>query len=316
MKLIPFGTTLAGLTLKGNQRDVAEAHYNLDGESLERRLIELNEIFTTEVRKLKLLELDYEYDHINEYVYHTQMLKLKTTTGTELDLALCDLDFEYDKIDAYSHAILRANILYSEAELTQEKLKIDLKYEKISQEEYDIEDVKLTLSDDELEIELLNIERKYKHITKEEYDYKMVEVKYRNSAHDTDLPFARYELDKKYGKLTEKEFDKAVYSLGNRPWVDIVRSEYKDDEKSDGFTFELDWNDAFVKMLRSEGYNGGTDEAIVEQWFEDKSLDTYLGVLSEQLDEIGDDPEDAHKVRPGSNKTFREQLEDKKSRHS
>jgi len=248
MKILPFGLTLSGLTLRGEHRDVAEAYYNLEGVALERRLAEINTPDKNEL-KLKLLHIDRENDIITP-------------------------------------------------------------------EEYDTQKAKLTLEDNELEIEYLVIQRKYEHITKKEYDYKIIDLKYKDSVHQTDLPFARLELDKKYGKLTEKEFDKAVYSLGGRPWVDVVESKYEDGDKSDGFMFELDWNEAFIKMLRSEGYNGATDEAVVEQWFEDKALDNYLGVLAEHMDEIGEDPEDAHAIRRTGGQTIKEKLEDQKTKHS
>ena len=213
-RIIPFGLTLAGLTLKGEHRDVAKAYYDLDGEDLERRLLELT-VEDEKERKIKTLELD----------------------------------------------------------------------------------------------------RKYEHISKKDYDYKLIELKYKDSDEASDLPFARLQLDKKYGKLTEKEFDKAVHSLGNRPWIDVIHSEYNDSEGADGFAFELDWNEAFIKLLISEGYFGPSDEAIVEQWFEDKALDTYLGVLAEQMHEIGEDPQDAHRSI-GRGKTIRETLKDNRSRHS
>lgn len=248
MKMIPFGCTLAGLTLKGEHRDVAQAHYELEGRALECRLAEIN-----------------------------------TSDKTELKVELLD---------------------------------IDLKHGVITEEDHDIKSAEATLQGDELEIELLVLQRKYKHITKEEYDYKFIELKYKDSEHETDLPFARFELDKKYGKLTEKEFDKAIYSLGGKPWVDVVESSYEEKDGSDGFMFELDWNEAFIQMLRSEGYNGATDDALVEQWFEDKALDNYLGVLAEQMEEIGEDPEDAHMVRRSGGQTVKEALQDKKTRHS
>jgi hypothetical protein len=33
--------------------------------------------------------------------------------------------------------------------------------------------------------------------------------------------------------------------------------------------FELDWNEYFVLQLRSAGYTGETDEAIVDKWFQE-----------------------------------------------
>ena len=69
-------------------------------------------------------------------------------------------------------------------------------------------------------------------------------------------------------------------------------------------------------MLREEGYHGATEEEVVEQWFEDKALDTYMGVLSEQIAEIGEDPIDAHARSSVGARTVREAMENKRSRHS
>ena len=38
------------------------------------------------------------------------------------------------------------------------------------------------------------------------------------------------------------------------------------DNIRNGF-FELDWNEFFVLQLRSNGYTGESDEAIVDAWF-------------------------------------------------
>ena len=59
-----------------------------------------------------------------------------------------------------------------------------------------------------------------------------------------------------------------------------------------------------------------TEEEVVEQWFEDKALDTYMGVLSEQIAEIGEDPIDAHARSSVGARTVREAMENKRSRHS
>jgi hypothetical protein len=32
-------------------------------------------------------------------------------------------------------------------------------------------------------------------------------------------------------------------------------------------SFELDWNDTFIKELRAAGYPGKTDEDVVDMWF-------------------------------------------------
>ena len=42
----------------------------------------------------------------------------------------------------------------------------------------------------------------------------------------------------------------------------------KDNNPRNGF-FELDWNEYFIKELRINGYNGATEEEIVDAWFKE-----------------------------------------------
>jgi hypothetical protein len=48
--------------------------------------------------------------------------------------------------------------------------------------------------------------------------------------------------------------------------------------------FELDWNEYFVLQLRSNGYQGDTDESIVDQWFQDlcRNIGAEAGVDMER----------------------------------
>ena len=50
------------------------------------------------------------------------------------------------------------------------------------------------------------------------------------------------------------------------PWIAVLDTHVNKDNIRNGF-FELDWNEYFVLQLRASGYNGETDEAIVDQWF-------------------------------------------------
>ena len=62
------------------------------------------------------------------------------------------------------------------------------------------------------------------------------------------------------------------------PWFTIVDVEINSENPLNG-AFELDWNEPFVKMLRSHGLVGETDEEIVDQWFQDLcrqiAMETY-----------------------------------------
>lgn len=215
----PFSLTLQGLLLKGEQREIARVYYELKGEERDRAIVDIQE--TDEInKKMRFLNIDAHYNHIDEFEYETKKIDITVQDEKERDL------------------------------------------------------------------KKLRLERKFKKITKEEYDYRLADIEYKNNE---DLPFVKLALDREYNKISQNEYDKRVYSLKNQPWVGVISNEYNPGEKSDGFTFELDWNDAFVDMLRTEGYNGPSDEAIVEQWFEDKSTDTYLSVLEEEVQSLNED---------------------------
>ena len=50
------------------------------------------------------------------------------------------------------------------------------------------------------------------------------------------------------------------------PWVTVLSMELDKDNPSQG-AFELDWNDIFVARLIKAGYQGKTDQDIVDNWF-------------------------------------------------
>jgi hypothetical protein len=63
-------------------------------------------------------------------------------------------------------------------------------------------------------------------------------------------------------KLSPKE----QATANKEPWVAVLDTHVNKDNIRNGF-FELDWNEYFVLQLRASGYNGESDEAIVDQWF-------------------------------------------------
>lgn len=52
------------------------------------------------------------------------------------------------------------------------------------------------------------------------------------------------------------------------PWVAVLDTHVNKDNIRNGF-FELDWNEYFVLQLREAGYIGETEEAVVDQWFQE-----------------------------------------------
>lgn len=52
------------------------------------------------------------------------------------------------------------------------------------------------------------------------------------------------------------------------PWVAVLDTHVNKDNIRNGF-FELDWNEYFIVQLREAGYTGETEEAVIDQWFQE-----------------------------------------------
>lgn len=67
----------------------------------------------------------------------------------------------------------------------------------------------------------------------------------------------------------KKTFDspKEQATYNKQPWVGVLETHVNPDNPSNGF-FELDWNEYFVVQLKSHGYDGPTEESIVDAWFQ------------------------------------------------
>ncbi len=51
------------------------------------------------------------------------------------------------------------------------------------------------------------------------------------------------------------------------PIVKVLNLNVNPENPRNGF-FELDWNDEFVNMLQQSGYQGQSEEEIVDRWFQ------------------------------------------------
>lgn len=63
-------------------------------------------------------------------------------------------------------------------------------------------------------------------------------------------------------KLTPKE----IANANKEPWVQVLDTHVNKDNIRNGF-FELDWNEYFVLKLKEAGYQGDSEELIVDKWF-------------------------------------------------
>jgi hypothetical protein len=72
---------------------------------------------------------------------------------------------------------------------------------------------------------------------------------------------------KKTTKTTKAEKKSKTKGKSEEPMVKVLSVNVNPDNPRNGF-FELDWNKEFVNMLQQNGYQGETEEQIVDTWFQ------------------------------------------------
>lgn len=67
---------------------------------------------------------------------------------------------------------------------------------------------------------------------------------------------------------TDPKLAKEFATRKKEPWVGVLNTHVNQENVRNGF-FELDWNEYFIVQLKQAGYVGGSEEEIVDQWFQD-----------------------------------------------
>jgi len=82
---------------------------------------------------------------------------------------------------------------------------------------------------------------------------------------------------------TKKSLTKKEATAKKEPWVAVLDTHVNPENIRNGF-FELDWNEFFIVQLKSAGYAGETEEAIVDAWFTDlcRNLATENGISTDR----------------------------------
>lgn len=102
------------------------------------------------------------------------------------------------------------------------------------------------------------------------------EIQEENKAREEEIKKAKSDAKRK-AKEIRKAAEKARkeeeerLKASDEPWVTITGNE--DKEQPGIIKVEIDWNDAFIKLLRKNGYKGTDDETIIQH---------YLAVISKR----------------------------------
>jgi hypothetical protein len=76
-------------------------------------------------------------------------------------------------------------------------------------------------------------------------------------------------LDIEFDKIEKRDGEKKIANLLHEPWVSIVEEGLDPNAGPSGFYFVFDWNEEWIALLRQHGYEGGTDDELMEKWFTD-----------------------------------------------
>lgn len=124
-RLIPFRWLPGSYGLSGKPYEEAEAYYYLNGEELDRRLIEIKYSDDSETLNKKMAALDHKYGYIDEYEYNLVLAKLSGDFSAEDKI---DLDFKYGKIDEYERDLAKVILSYDEDTVERKVAELDVKF--------------------------------------------------------------------------------------------------------------------------------------------------------------------------------------------
>jgi hypothetical protein len=135
---LPFSWMPASWGLEGNAYLEAKAYYELDGEALDRRLVEIKcEEDDEKAKAQKLLDLDLKYHKIDPYQHATRMIDLQYEDENERLLHQIDVEVRYDKVSPYDAEVKKTEHKFENGlERDLELLRIDHEFGKIEKQAY------------------------------------------------------------------------------------------------------------------------------------------------------------------------------------
>lgn len=80
----------------------------------------------------------------------------------------------------------------------------------------------------------------------------------------------------------KKKSPKDIATENGEPYFVVVGLEFNPENLREG-SFELDWNDKMVKDLRAAGYQGRTDEDVVDNYFTDVCRNVVLETYQNEM---------------------------------
>lgn len=107
--LIPFGFWPGAWGLRGKTREIAQAEYELGGDVLQEKLLEINHREDPVTMSRKKLELKLSSSGISQYDYDREVATISTKDPDALVVALLDIDLQHEKITQVQYDRQRAD---------------------------------------------------------------------------------------------------------------------------------------------------------------------------------------------------------------
>lgn len=101
-----------------------------------------------------------------------------------------------------------------------------------------------------------------------------------NSKKPSDPPAPKSKKPK--AKKPSEDPEKAKATKKGEPWVKVLSMELDPNDPGMG-AFELDWNDKFVANLIRAGYQGKTDQDIVDNWFQSVCRNVVMETYQQEM---------------------------------
>lgn len=137
-RLVSFWALPASWGLKGDAYAIAEAHYNYDGEDLDRELAMIVHRNDATGLARQTLEIDYRYGRIETYTYECRKVHFEYDNVLSLQLRLLDIEVHHDKLTPYDGAKQKAMLQTKEGvERDVALLTIDYEFNRLSKSEFE-----------------------------------------------------------------------------------------------------------------------------------------------------------------------------------
>lgn len=251
-RLIPFWLLPQSWGMSGARYEEAAARYYYTGRELQRRLIDIACSDDIDTHRRRMLSLRLEHGDITAYEHDMEVLKL-TGHSTE----------------------------------SRARWEVEFKHARISELEFDTKIAELDYPQNGKQRDHALLAVKCKHTQMSPYEFAVETVKIDHPDENSkERRLALLEIEKEHGKIEGKPYEKALATINEEPWIGIINDGYDLNQGLNGVYFEFDWNDYWIKYLQIAGYYGESDEAIVEQWFNDVCRNTAAQVQEDEVMEI------------------------------